>query len=115
MSILCLGLALLAVAPAHGGDDVSVWKPAAIYGLGAAADLASTELALARGARELNPLSQQRGSRIAVKLAGAAGLTVADIYLQRTGHRGWVRGLRIGMTVLAVGITVHNSRQGHRP
>jgi hypothetical protein len=61
--------------------------PVAIYGLGNAADLLSTEYAREFGAGEVNPLGQHYRGRLAVK-GGLVVLQVgADIYLQHLEKR----------------------------
>lgn len=81
---------------------LSAWT---LYGGGAGLDLVSTEVALARGGIERNPLGQTRAARIALKVAGTSALVWAD---RKLGPRKWV--LRI---VYAGGmgyVVMHNMR-----
>lgn len=108
-----LALIIASVAmDSHCSERVSISRPAALYlGLGAA-DYASTQYALQHGAVEGNPLMVQH---MALKHLGlAAATTYADVQLQRRGHRGWAKGLRVGVFVLrvvSVGINVRNARR----
>jgi hypothetical protein len=61
--------------------------PVAIYGLGNAADLWTTEDALSHGARELNPLGQDNSDRLALKLGSTFALLGADLALQKIERR----------------------------
>lgn len=66
--------------------------------------------------RELNPLiANSQGYPDALKAVGlkAAAYPVevgACYILRRSGHHNWARGLAIGMTVVHVGVGVHNLR-----
>ena len=62
-----------------------VLPAALVYTLPAAADLASTEIALAEGLREANPLMRRRVGRLAIKAAMVYGLTRWDVSRQRSG------------------------------
>lgn len=61
--------------------------PAAVYGLGNAADLATTEIALSNGAREQNPWGQDNHGRVGLKLGATFALTGADLVLQKIERR----------------------------
>lgn len=74
-----------------------------------AADLASTEYALARGGREGNPLMRNRSVRVAVGgVASCVVLSEADKRLSKKGRK-WAR--IIGGTVLGA-VVVSNMRGG---
>jgi hypothetical protein len=105
-----LALVLFFTALNASGADVA--KPAAIYLGLSAADLASTEWALANGATEGNPFMASH--RVPKQLAMAAALTAVDVHLQRKGQPGKARALRIVYAVIrvaAVAVNVHNARR----
>jgi len=85
-------------------------KPLAIYGAEAGADYFSTRYAMEHGAWEANAAT--RGRLATVKLAEVAGLTVVDYALQKGGHRGAARWMRIGAAVVSGGVAVWNLRNG---
>ena len=97
-------------------DKVSVVKPALVYGLAGVADVLSTQYVLSRGGVERNPLwrNSSMGQLTAYKLGMVAAQTAAVVYLQKKGHKGWARGMRIGSAVLFGAVTVHNIRQGRK-
>ena len=75
-------------------------------------DLVSTEVGLSRGARELNPLMQTTGARIAVKALMITAVAEVDYRLsKRKSHKAlWVlRGVGLAATSAAI---VHNLNQG---
>ena len=74
----------------------------ALVVVAAGADLASTEIAIARGAEETNPLGQERWQRIALK----SGVTVGILALARKlgDDRGkWIRLTTMGVWFGATG------------
>lgn len=76
----------------------------------AAADLATTEWALAMpGTRESNPMMQERPARFALKAVGTALVLGGSRHLERRGHRGWSKGLRIAVIALWGGAAVSNA------
>lgn len=103
-------LAGLLLLLATGAPCEETLRPLAIYGLGAAADLAITEYAISRGAVEANPnpAMQSQSGRVAMNVAFVAGVTAIDVKLQRDGHNGWARALRIA-SVLARGYAVYHN------
>lgn len=84
----------------------------AVWVLGAASDLASTRISLARpGAEEQNPLQRSLGAQIAAQGAFSAVGCWGDLKLQKKGKRGLARGLRIGLLALKLGIAVRNLKE----
>lgn len=100
MSALLLVLAL--------SQPVDVARPALVYGGAALADYASTRHALSVGARESNPLV--RSHLAGWKAAQVAALVGVDVLLQKKGHRGKAKALRIGAAVVGAGLALHNVR-----
>jgi len=88
---------------------VSVATPILIYSLSAGADLGSTEYALSRGGREINPLMQTREMRIGRAVLGVGIATGLDVYLQKRAPK-WVWIPRVVIPAVSVGIAVHNMR-----
>lgn len=84
--------------------------PCIVYVAGSAADLASSEYAIARGGVEQNPLQQTRGLRIGVQTATAGVGCWADAKLAKR-HRNGARVLRVAVLALKIGLAVHNVRQ----
>lgn len=82
--------------------------PLAIYCSGTALDLATTEAAIARGGRELNPLLRARGVRIPAKLAACVALSARDRRLQR---RASTTPMRVTAVVLHAALVGWNLRQ----
>lgn len=84
-----------AVAPEHFDGfrfhveprEVRAGRIRAAYLAAGAADLLATEVALAHGAREGNPLLQNRAVRVGAVLAGAALVAELDVALGRRGQR----------------------------
>jgi hypothetical protein len=104
---------ILLVAAACCGDEVSWRRPALVYGLGAAADAASTQVGLSRpGTHEANLLMGGLRGRAVLFTATAAGQVYLDVRLQRAGRRRLARGLRVVMTLGRVALVVHNVRAG---
>jgi hypothetical protein len=76
----------------------------------AAADLGTTEWALSRpGLVEGNPFLQQPAVRVGAKTLGTVAFLAASHHLERKGHRGWSRGLRIALVVVWSGAAVNNA------
>lgn len=67
---------------------------------GQALDLVSTELVLAKGYQEGNPLMVERGNRLAVKLAITLGTTYACKKLREGGRPKAARALAISVGAL---------------
>lgn len=68
-----------------------------------AADFITTEIGLARGVHEANPLMRKRGVRIAT---GAAQVVLFDLLyrkLRKDGHDGWAKALILMPTVAHFG------------
>ena len=102
MRIAALVLLLLPTTTLADGLDIAV-------GLAAGADLASTEYALRTGQfRELNPFLQDQGARIGVKLAAATVVIWTSKKLEKDGHKGWSKGLRIGVVMIWGGVAAWN-------
>ncbi len=87
----------------HGSSNITT--PLAIYSMSFAADFGTTAWAESKGAVEANPLLQNKGQRYVIGAAAVAGLTLADVELQKRGHKGWARALRV-VTVLTRGYAV---------
>ena len=104
---LTLAIAFLlipAAAPADTLDGLVITS--------AAADLATTEWALRQpGLREGNPFMREPAIRYAGKALGTTAVLGGSRYLERHGHRGWSRAIRIGAAVLWGGLAVHNAVQ----
>jgi hypothetical protein len=99
---------------AHCQERADVVKPAAIYLSLSAADLGTTEWAIRNGASEGNPWMKEH--RIAKQAAMAGAFTLADYHLQKRGHRGKARALRVVYAVgrlAVIAINVRNA-QGKR-
>jgi hypothetical protein len=93
-------------------EPVNVVKPAALYLSLSAADLGSTEWAIRNGASERNSFIASH--RIAKQAAMAGAFTLADIELQRRGHKGKARALRVVYAVgrlAAVAVNVSNAQR----
>jgi len=109
-ALVCFALAavclFLLVAPA-GCDDS--W----VIVVGSAADLASTEYALAQnptGLREGNPLLREQGTRIALKLAGTAALVYVYKRVKREDPKK-AKVLAVVVGAFFVGVTAWNVSQ----
>lgn len=84
--------------------------PASFYTGVLALDVASTESWYGKPridgtgpALDLNPLVRAmpgRAGRLAYFTATAAGMTWADHRLQKDGHKGWARALRVGFVLV---------------
>jgi hypothetical protein len=94
--------------------ELSVVRPLAIYGSAAGADYLSTRYALAAGAREANPLMQTPGSLAGWKAAQVAALVGIDLALQKGGHKGKAKALRIAAAVVGGGLALHNLNVARR-
>ena len=76
----------------------------------AAADLGTTEWALGRpGLREANPLLQGPPERALAKAAGTILIVGAGRVLERHGHRGWSRAIRIAAVMVWGGCAANNA------
>ncbi len=84
---------------------VRLWPRLAFYGGLACADLISTEMFLARGLEEGNPLMRNRGVRAVSHAAATAGFAVLDRHLDRKGHRRALWAVR-GVLGVGTGIIV---------
>lgn len=79
---------------------------------GSAADGLSTEAALAKGGRELNPLQpESRAGRLGAQAAVAGVGCVGDSFLRKRGKKGLAKALRVAFFCLKLGVTVHNIHQ----
>lgn len=107
-----LALTVLAVLWCAGAQasEVDVVLPLAVYGTAAGADYLSTRYALAAGAREANPLMRTPGSLAGWKAAQVGLLLGVDVALQRGGHRGKAKALRIGAAVVGASLVAWNWR-----
>lgn len=92
----------------------SLAKPIAIYTPAVAADYLSTRHALSAGARESNPLMQSQGTLAGWKAAQLGALVGVDYLLQKGGHKGKARLLRVLVVVGYAGLTVHNVEVARR-
>jgi hypothetical protein len=99
-------LAILLLAPAAAfGDTLD-----ALVITSSAADLATTEWALSRpGVREANPVMSEPAVRMAVKAVGTLGVLAGSRQLERHGHRGWSKALRITVIVVWSGAAINNA------
>lgn len=88
----------------------SLVTPALIYGAASFADLASSHYAFSKGARE----AWLPGDIHPWKALQLAVLVAADVELQRRGHKGKARLLRVVAVSVAVGLTVHNVNVARR-
>lgn len=80
----------------------------------ATADLMTTELVIARGGHEANPLMQPAPVRVSLKVALSAVLIWACERLERDGHHGWSKAAQWGGTGLWGGAAVWNAREATR-
>jgi hypothetical protein len=76
-----------------------------------AADFATTELGLARGLREGNPLAGDRGLRLVHHVVGPAAVYWTTEQLRRKGKDKLALALRIALMAAYGYATVHNLRQ----
>ena len=83
------------------------WVNAGLVG----ADIATTEVILSRGGRELNPFMQNRGTRSAWAAARIVVAVQVPRELEKSGHKGWARGLRVAYLVIGGAIVTHNAIQ----
>ena len=89
--------------------------PPLIYGAANGLDLATTEMALRNGAQEANPLMQGGlPERAAMKLGATAAMTAADYGLQKSGHPGWAKAMRVGVPLILGGIAASNYSNSRR-
>jgi hypothetical protein len=110
LTTIALGAAILEGCATYRGLPL---KPLAIYSAGAAADLVSTERALAGGAAEANPAMQGgTGQRAAIKAAQVAVVTAVDqVGCDRLAHPGRCRWLlRCSWLALHGWIAARNTR-----
>jgi len=87
--------------------EVDLVRPSIVYGLGRGGDYFTTKIGQHRGLREGHPVTAFVGPAPALALSTAA-LVGIDAKLQKDGHRGWAKGLRIVATV-ASGVGVFNN------
>ena len=76
----------------------------------AALDLIATERDLARGSRELNPLAQSPGARMALKAGGSTAVCAIERALAKKGHSKLGRGLVWSWVVANVTAAVLNAK-----
>lgn len=110
VATIALGAVILEGCATYRGLPL---RPLAIYGAGAAADLATTEQALDLGAAEANPVMQGgAGQRAAIKAAQVAAVTAVDQAgcerLARPGRCRWL--LRCSWLVVHGWVAAHNAR-----
>ena len=75
----------------------------------AAADIWTTERALRQpGLMEANPMLQTPGARIGAKAFGTVAILAGAKVLERKGHRGLSKALRIATVVFWSGAAVNN-------
>ena len=111
LTLVLLALALILLIPAASPADTLD----ALVVTSAVADLGTTEWALRQpGLREGNPLMSEPAIRYAGKAVGTAAVLGGSRYLERHGHRGWSRAVRIGAVVVWGGLAVHNAMQTRR-
>lgn len=114
LSLIASALLLVAIAaPGTAQADRSVGATLALYGAAIGADVASTEYALARGAREANPLLRDRGRLYAAKVGQLAALAAIDLHLQRAAPRN-ARWFRRAVVLGHIGLAAWNVRQARR-
>lgn len=91
-------------------------KPFVVFGAAAVADMATTEMVLYRGGREVNPLMRDRGIRLATNAAIVFATAKATHKLRKSGHRNAARVVTVafvGLRVVSVVLNVRAlSRQG---
>jgi hypothetical protein len=73
---------------------------------GAAADVVTTETALRRGFVEQN--IGNRGARVGANIALTGACLLAAHEVQRQGHRGWAKALKLTPAVLFGGMAIKN-------
>jgi hypothetical protein len=100
----------LAASPMHAEE--LLWQWSAILVPPAAADLITTEKAIARGAREVSPLLARTGleGRIALRVVGLTTVVVAARYLHRRDRKVASWGLVVGVALAQTLAAVHNHR-----
>lgn len=114
VATIALGAVILEGCATYRGLPL---RPLAIYGAGAAADLATTEQALARGAAEANPAMRgDAAQRAAIKAAQVAAVTAVDQAgcerLARPGRCRWL--LRAGWLVVHGWVAARNVKGSAR-
>ena len=82
--------------------------------LTAVLDLHSTEYALGRNNRELNPLGLSIGRRVVIKSASMGGIAVIVHRLQRTGRAREARMVKYGVFAVQALIAGSNYHHGRR-
>ena len=92
---------------------VSRWPRIAVYGGCAVADLASTEVGLARGGQEWHPFLGNRAVRIGLKGGAAVGMAAFDGWVYRKRGRRAAWALRGAWIALNGAVVANNLR--HRP
>lgn len=89
--------------------------PFQISGIGmfaaSAADFATTELGLARGLSEGNPVASNRGLRLVHHVVGPAAVFWTTEHLRRKGKQKLALTLRLALIAAYGYATVHNLRQ----
>lgn len=100
MKRLAVVLLLCSAGPAYA----DVFDAAAIAG--AAGDIVTTELALKRGFVEQN--IQQRGPRIGANVLLTGVCLVSGRELERQGHRGWAKAVKLVPAVVLGGFAIKN-------
>lgn len=104
---LALGVAVVMAAMGILGEarceELDLVTPGAVYSLGAAADWSASRYAIRGGAVEMNRFGPAGGV-----LFTSALFMGSDLYLQKRGHRGAAKALRV-FYVVGVGALVANS------
>lgn len=104
-SAAVLVLAVAFAAPTAAGDAAWIFA-------GNGLNAGTTLWGRAQGARELNPLLQDRGALVAWELGMAAGTTLACRELRRRDHPRAAKWFsRVGFALNVV-VAAHNVRQG---
>lgn len=99
-----LGFILLSGASAFSDQKLEE----TLLAVSAASDIVSTELGLRRGAAEANPLGREAWQRIAIKAGATGGIIAIGRYLDRRGHPGSARLLRLSTISLWFSATGFN-------
>lgn len=97
----------------------SLWQPAVVYGAAVGADTASTLYTWDRyerfghqGPVDANPLLHSRRALVGWQAFRYGALVGTDVWLQKKGHRGAARFLRVGTVALSGYLTYRNIRNG---
>lgn len=109
--VTLLAITIAEEARCEDAPKVDVFKPLAIYGLGRGLDYASTRYVIGHaryGAREAWGPTIALGGPAPAAVISTALLVGTDVLLQKGGHHGLAKALRIGATAAALAAVGNN-------